>query len=66
MAFTPIDLGNSVNDGTGDTLRQGGSLINGMLLELYGLLAAPPSVIPVAQTRPAGLGDGDVWIRVNF
>lgn len=38
MAYQPLDLGTVANDGTGDTLRNGGDKVNDNFVELYTLL----------------------------
>lgn len=48
MAIDLLNLGASANDRTGDTWRAGGTKINSMFTELYGLVGADP-VIFVAE-----------------
>lgn len=66
MAQQTIDLGSAPNDGTGDTIRDGGTKINANFTELYAAIGA--NVVTVLVTDPNGdaltTGDGKAFYRV--
>lgn len=57
MAYDPINLGATANDGTGDKLRAGGVKINAMFAELYTALASKAAI----ATTLAGYGITDAY-----
>ena len=69
MAKQALDLGTAANDNTGDTLRAGGTKINGNFDELYTALGNG-STLTVNTTNPA-LGqvlryDGSSFIPSDY
>ena len=56
MAKQTINLGNSVNDGTGDVLRAGAQKINANFTELYNLLSGGTDTIQLVSSIIAGQG----------
>jgi hypothetical protein len=75
MAWTPISLGTTADDHTGTPARDVGARLNTSIPDLEAATdaaraladqALATTVIPVGQTRPAGLGQGDLWVKVNF
>ncbi|AIX26152.1 baseplate wedge tail fiber connector [Synechococcus phage ACG-2014d] len=67
MAKEILQLGNSANDGTGDSLRAGGTKVNSNFTELYdslgGTAGATASLISTASPN---LGDALTWNGTSF